>query len=687
MRQDPVRAHPTRALRRVLLAACAAVLMHVGGFAKAAEDTGVAAAPIAAGSELDYPPYAIVKPDGEPDGFSVELLKAVASEMRIGLAFQVGPWNEILRKFRAGQLQVLPLFAMNPERAKYADATIPYLTVYGAVFVRKDERRIRAFGDLPGKLVIVMKGDFGHEYALSHGLGEHLVATASVAEGMNLLASGKHDALLVSRLGGLQVLKQLGIKNIVPVGPPIEDYQLKFSFAVRKGNAELLARLNEGLALIKTNGTYDKIHEKWLGVLDPRPVTFQDFVPYLIPAAGILIALLAGLILQRRLLILRKRTEEQLRKQREWLRVTLTSIGDGVIATDLEGRVTFMNAVAEDLTGWPVSEAIGKRLDDVFRILVQHGRQAAENPVAKVLATGATVGLADQTILVRRDGTEVPIDDSGAPIRDRDGKATGVVLAFRDITERQRAEAKIEQLNHELEQRLVALEAANKELDAFAYSVSHDLRAPLRGVDAFVRILLDKYASPLEEDARHCLQMIRDNSTQMGLLIDDLLGFSRLSQKPLVKETVRQEVLVQDALEGLEAERKGRQIELSVGELPAAEADPHLLKQVWINLIGNALKYTRSRDQAVIRIGSETKNGVPVYFVQDNGVGFDMRYAGKLFGVFQRLHRAEDYEGTGVGLAIVQRIIGRHGGRVWVQAAKNQGATFYFTLEGADEQA
>ena len=223
--------------------------------------------------------------------------------------------------------------------------------------------------------------------------------------------------------------------------------------------------------------------------------------------------------------------------------------------------------------------------------------------------------------------------------------------------------------------------AALKELDAFAYSVSHDLRAPLRGMDAFSQILQKKYAGQMDEDALHCLHMIRDNARQMGRLIDDLLAFSRLSQQPLRKERVDQDALVATVLKSLQAEQKDRKIDLSVADLPAADADPRLLTQVWVNLIANALKYTRGRDPAVIHVGAEKNEGAPVYFVRDNGVGFDMRYAHKLFGVFQRLHRAEDYEGTGVGLAIVQRIIARHGGRIWTQAAKNEGATFYFTLE------
>jgi len=228
-------------------------------------------------------------------------------------------------------------------------------------------------------------------------------------------------------------------------------------------------------------------------------------------------------------------------------------------------------------------------------------------------------------------------------------------------------------------------DAAIKELEAFSYSVSHDLRAPLRGMDAFSQILQKSHKSNMDEDALHCLQMIRDNAQQMGHLIDDLLAFSRLSQQPLSKERVDLDALVRAVLQSLLVEQKDRQINIAIGELPAAEADPRLLKQVWVNLIANALKFSKGRDTAVIRVGSENKNGAPVYYVQDNGVGFDMRYAHKLFGVFQRLHRAEDYEGTGVGLAIVQRIIARHGGRIWTQAAKNQGATFYFTLEGAQD--
>lgn len=236
----------------------------------------------------------------------------------------------------------------------------------------------------------------------------------------------------------------------------------------------------------------------------------------------------------------------------------------------------------------------------------------------------------------------------------------------------------------ELEQRVVARTAelvdANKELEAFSYSVSHDLRAPLRAIDGFSRILLDDYVAALPEEARHYFQLICDNATQMGRLVDDLLAFSRLSRQPLNTRPVDMAALVCQCLEELRSEQAGRQIELKMGKLPDCAGDMALLKQVWFNLIANALKYTRRRERAEIEIGSRVEQGETIYFITDNGVGFDMRYANKLFGVFQRLHRAEEYEGTGVGLAIVARIVHRHGGRVWAEAAPDHGATFYIAL-------
>ncbi len=238
-------------------------------------------------------------------------------------------------------------------------------------------------------------------------------------------------------------------------------------------------------------------------------------------------------------------------------------------------------------------------------------------------------------------------------------------------------------LEQKVQERTAELEAANRELESFSYSVSHDLRAPLRAVAGFSRILREDYGPALSAEARQYLQRVQENAQQMGRLIDDLLAFSRLGRKALARQPVALAEMVQSVLDDLREDQAGRQVQLKIGQLPVCQADPALLKQVFINLLSNALKFTRHREVAVIEIGSRHKGGaqnIPVFFVKDNGAGFDMKYVHKLFGVFQRLHRAEEYEGTGVGLATVQRIIHRHGGRIWAESQLDRGATFYFTL-------
>jgi signal transduction histidine kinase len=259
------------------------------------------------------------------------------------------------------------------------------------------------------------------------------------------------------------------------------------------------------------------------------------------------------------------------------------------------------------------------------------------------------------------------------------------------LTQIQERDAALLKMNEELEQRVqertAELRAANRELEAFSSSISHDLRAPLRAITGFSRILLEDYAPQLPDEAQRYLNIVDSGGQKMGQLIDDLLAFSRLGRKELTKRPVATADLVRQVLEDLQAERAGRQVQITLGDLPSCQAEPALLKQVFVNLLQNALKYSRKREVAHIEVGCREDNGECIYFVKDNGVGFDMQYASKLFGVFQRLHRAEEYEGTGVGLAIVQRIVQRHGGRVWAEAAIDQGATFCFTLEGGPPHA
>ncbi|ARN21928.1 PAS domain-containing sensor histidine kinase [Piscinibacter gummiphilus] len=271
------------------------------------------------------------------------------------------------------------------------------------------------------------------------------------------------------------------------------------------------------------------------------------------------------------------------------------------------------------------------------------------------------------------------IEAHSMPVREADG-TTLWHGTLTDVTERREAEARIRSLNADLEARVAArtaeLQTAMQELEAFSYSVSHDLRAPLRAIDGFSQVVLKDFGPLLPETGERYLNIIRDSARKMGQLIDDLLAFSRLGRQALTRRPVDTSMLVREALETLAPMRQGRVVDVHIGELPPSDCDPAMLRQVWINLLSNALKYTRNRPEAHVEVGFDG----PEFFVRDNGTGFDMKHAHKLFHVFERLHRMDEFEGTGVGLAIVQRIVERHGGTVRAEAAPGQGAAFYFRL-------
>ena len=376
----------------------------------------------------------------------------------------------------------------------------------------------------------------------------------------------------------------------------------------------------------------------------------------------------------------RKHAESQLNR----LATALEAAAEAIIITDANEDIEYVNPAFERLTGYAEDDVIGrtprslKHVDE--QASIEYSR-AWDHLRRGIAWSGSLTDL-------RRDGTPYAAEETIAPIRDNQGALIGFVAVIRDITARHQAEESVRKLNEELEtrveQRTEQLKSAYQELEAFSYSVSHDLRAPLRAIDGFSRILLDDHAAQLSDEGRRLLSRVRANTRQMGTLISDLLAFSRLSRQALEKRPTPHRKLIDQALSDLREERQDRRIEVRIGALPDSRADPALLKQVYVNLLSNALKFTRDADPAEVEISAKDSDGLTVYCVRDNGVGFDAQYADKLFGVFQRLHRAEDYEGTGVGLAIVQRIVHRHGGEVWAESDPAGGASFYFTLESAE---
>lgn len=380
-------------------------------------------------------------------------------------------------------------------------------------------------------------------------------------------------------------------------------------------------------------------------------------------------------------------SHEAFRIQTRMFQSVLDSMSDGIVVADTAGKFLVWNAAAEKILGTgPVAVPIEEwsATFGLYELAECKPFPSDQLPLARALQ-----GESCKTeMMVRTRGTarSAWIEVTAHPLKDETGKIVGGVAAIHDITERTISEVKIRRLNDELEfrvrQRTAQLEETNKELESFTYSVAHDLRAPLRHISGFAQILVEDFSPSLDSALQQYLLRIQQGTRRMGLLVDELLSLAQVGRKSLVLQWTDLTVMSKKIIDDFKPTYQGRDVQFTVRELPSAQCDSTLIKGVLQNLISNAIKYTRTREKAVIEIGHETFEGQAAIFVRDNGVGFNMKYAGKLFGIFQRLHSNEDFEGTGVGLATVQRIIQKHGGRVWAEAEPDHGATFYFSLPG-----
>jgi PAS domain S-box-containing protein len=399
--------------------------------------------------------------------------------------------------------------------------------------------------------------------------------------------------------------------------------------------------------------------------------------------SSIIVAVLAWVALLRQRVrhqtrLIRERIEKEMQLETRY-RDLFENAHDMVYTTDLAGRITSFNKAAEMLTGYTRDEALGRSLSEF--VLPEQQRLIEE---MSAVAHNGHRRVTSELVLLSKQAGEVPVEASTKVIFEQ-GQPVGIQGIARDITERKRAEEQIRRLNVGLEQRVqertAQLEAANKELEAFSYSVSHDLRAPLRGIDGFSRALQEEYGTHLSDPGKKHLQRVRAAAQRMGHLIDDLLALSRVSRVEMRCEKVDLTNLAREVMAELQQTMPERPVAWSIAPDLAASGDGRLLRIALENLFGNAWKFTRHTARPHIEFGVTTTPSLSsAFFVRDNGAGFDMTYAPKLFGAFQRLHAVTEYEGSGVGLATVQRIIVRHNGKIWAESLVGHGATFYFTM-------
>jgi PAS domain S-box-containing protein len=394
-------------------------------------------------------------------------------------------------------------------------------------------------------------------------------------------------------------------------------------------------------------------------------------------ALSIIVAALISFEVGRKISRQRERIEAALQESEERLRLMVDSVTDyAIIMLDPTGRIASWNQGAERLKGYRANEIVGQHFS-VFYTPEDRAAGKPQDGIKRAITKGHSE---DEGWRVRKDGSRYWANAVISAVRDSKNQLRGFSKVTRDMTERKRSEEQVQELNQDLLHQTQQLTAANQELEAFSYSVSHDLRTPLRAIDGFSKEILENEIQNLTELGKKDLQRIRSATQRMAQLIDDLLSLSRVTREEIIWDTVDLGEMAQAIAAELHANDPGRLVEFRAEPNLIAHGDPRHLRIALENLIGNAWKFTLGQSRAVIEFGKTQKNGVPVFFLRDNGIGFSMAYVDKLFGVFQRLHDDKAFPGTGIGLALVQRIIRRHGGEIWAEAKENQGALFQFSL-------
>jgi|GEM_PF-3077761 len=632
-----------------------------------------------------YPPQVYLDADGQPVGIFIDIVEAVGARHGWRIRYVYGTWEDTLARLETGEIDLgLGVGQVALRRAQFDLNREPVVSDWGQIFTREDGR-IETVLDLEGKTVTGWKDDRTfrslQHLARTFGVSAKYVATNSIDKNFSLVEEGRADAVVDLRIPGRIYQEKYGM-----VASPVIFSPITFGFATTKGaNGDLLREIDAFIIAGKDDPSseYGLIMAKWLGAA----TQVRSRVPGYIVAIIVGVAGVAVLFVAMSLLLKHQvdRRTHALRTERDLVKGLVETSPVGIAFAAADGRVKLTNARAEELLG--VSEAAASPGDGAaaWHSLATGGESFAvlEGPVATVLETRRPVyDVKLQADCV--DGRRVLLSVNGAPVFDEHGELSGALTAFEDVTDRERAREELERhrehLEHLVSQRTMALEAANEQLESFSYSVSHDLRAPLRAIDGFSLALLEDAGEHLDDGSREHLARIRRASQRMAELIDALLKLSRVGRAEVDVTDVSLSAIAERVVAELAEEAPERRVEWRVQGGLTARADAVLAGVVLENLLGNAWKFSAGRSPAHIEFGATELDGGRVFFVRDDGIGFDAAHVDKLFKPFERLHTTDQFPGTGIGLATVRRAVTRMGGRCWAEGAPGEGATFFFTL-------
>jgi len=638
----------------------------------------------------DNPPKVSSAGSGKAEGIFIDILEAIAAQENWTIKYVPGTWKEGLDRLESGVIDLMPDVAYTVERAeKFLFNDEPAISDWLQVFSTRG-KDIKSVLDLAGKRIAVLEDSIQEAIfsALTKdfSLQVTIISYPDYQSAFSSVNQNETDAVIANRFSGARNSRRFNLQDTAVI---LHPNQLFFAGA-KYLDPSILAAIDRRLQAMKKEpqSVYYRSIEQWTqeGARFSIPRWFK--VIGIIFVVMLLASLVGSLILSR---LVELRTKK-LKQSENKYQTLFNSAPDGIFIMDSD-QILDCNEKTMRMFGCSREEIIGRTPYQFSPPQQPDGRDSMSKALEHIERAMRTDDQFFEWQHQRLDGTVFDAEVCLNRI-DLEGK-TYLQAIIHDITSRKRAEAEIRQLNAELEnrvrQRTAQLQAANKELESFSYSVSHDLRGPLRRVDGFSQALADAYAQQLDETAQHYLQRIRAGCQEMGDLIDTLLKLSRITRGEMAFETVDLSVLARKIVENLRQLQPDRQVEFVSAQQVTASGDKRLLTAVLENLLGNAWKFTAKKATAEIEFGVILPAALPdphpelaeqavVYFVKDNGAGFDMAYAEKLFGAFQRLHRQDEFEGFGIGLATVQRIVHRHGGEIWGIGEPGQGACFYFTL-------